>query len=52
MPADPQSLLERIKALPAERLAQLDDFVEFLRQREPAAAPRRTASAETMESSR
>lgn len=45
MPADPQSLLEKIKALPADRVAEVEDFVEFIRQREQAGALTRAATA-------
>ena len=31
---DPQALLERIKALPPERIAEIDDFVAFITARE------------------
>jgi hypothetical protein len=30
MPADRQALIEQIQALPAERIAEVEDFVEFL----------------------
>lgn len=30
MAADTQSLLEKIQALPAERIAEVEDFVDFL----------------------
>jgi hypothetical protein len=34
MPADTQALIEKIRALPAERIAEVEDFVDFIRQRE------------------
>lgn len=30
---DPNRLIEKVKALPAERLAEVEDFVDFLRMR-------------------
>ena len=30
---DRQTLLEKIQALPAERIAEVEDFVDFLKQR-------------------
>jgi len=30
MPADTEALIEKIKALPAERISEVEDFVEFL----------------------
>ena len=30
---DPNALIEKVKALPAERLAEVEDFVDFLRMR-------------------
>jgi hypothetical protein len=44
MPADSKTLIEKIEALPAERIAEIEDFVDFIRLREqeraltPAAA--------------
>ena len=32
-PCDPNTLIEKVKALPAERLAEVEDFVDFLRMR-------------------
>ncbi|HXY98595.1 MAG TPA: DUF2281 domain-containing protein [Stellaceae bacterium] len=34
MPTDPQALIEKIQALPAERIAEVEDFVEFLSAKE------------------
>ncbi len=31
---DPQALLEKLKSLPPERMAEVEDFVDFLRTRE------------------
>lgn len=45
MTSDPQSLLEKIKTLPAERVAEVEDFVEFIRQREQENALTRAATA-------
>jgi hypothetical protein len=30
---DPQALIEKLKALPPERVAEVEDFVDFLRAR-------------------
>jgi len=30
---DPQALIEKLKTLPPERLAEVEDFVDFLRTR-------------------
>jgi hypothetical protein len=44
MPAASKTLIEKIEALPAERIAEIEDFVDFIRLREqeralsPAAA--------------
>ncbi len=34
MPADAQSLIEKIRTLPADRLVEVEDFVDFIRLRE------------------
>ena len=34
MPADTKALIEKIEALPAERIAEIEDFVDFIRSRE------------------
>jgi hypothetical protein len=34
MPADTKALLEKIAALPADRIAEVEDFVDFIRMRE------------------
>jgi hypothetical protein len=31
---DPKALFDKINALPIERIAEVDDFVDFLRQRD------------------
>ena len=31
MPPDTQALIEKIRALPAERIAEVEDFVDFIR---------------------
>ena len=34
MPAQSETLIEKIQALPAERIAEVEDFVDFIRLRE------------------
>lgn len=34
---DPQALIEKLKDLPPERMAEVEDFVDFLRSREDEA---------------
>ncbi len=34
---DPQALIEKLKSLPPEQIAEVEDFVDFLRTREEAA---------------
>ena len=34
MPAVSKILIEKIEALPAERIAEIEDFVDFIRSRE------------------
>jgi hypothetical protein len=46
MPPDTQALIEKIRALPAERIAEVEDFVDFIRLREQERALTR-AAAET-----
>ncbi|OGA68140.1 MAG: toxin-antitoxin system, antitoxin component, Xre family protein [Betaproteobacteria bacterium RIFCSPLOWO2_12_FULL_68_20] len=41
---DPQELIEKLKTLPPERLAEVADFVEFLRARDQARALERAAT--------
>jgi hypothetical protein len=45
MPANTQALIEKIQALPAERIAEVEDFVDFIRLREQELALVRAASA-------
>ena len=42
---DPKSLVDKIKALPIERLAEVEDFVDFLRMRDHDRALSRLAEA-------
>jgi hypothetical protein len=37
MPANTQALIAKIQALPAERIAEIEDFVDFIRLREERA---------------
>lgn len=34
IPANAQALMEKIQTLPVERIAEVEDFVDFIRQRE------------------
>jgi hypothetical protein len=45
MPADGKTLIEKIEALPAERIAEIEDFVDFIRSREQKRALTRAAAA-------
>jgi hypothetical protein len=45
MPADSKSLIEKIEALPAERIAEIEDFVDFIHLREQERALTRAAAA-------
>ncbi len=45
MPADSKTLIEKIEALPAERIAEIEDFVDFIRLREAERALTRPATA-------
>jgi hypothetical protein len=45
MPADTKALVEKIEALPAERIAEIEDFVDFIRLREQEQAVTRAAAA-------
>ena len=45
MPADAKALVEKIEALPAERIAEIEDFVDFIRLREQEQALTRAAAA-------
>ena len=42
---NPQTLIEKIQALPAERIAEVEDFVEFIASREQERAFTRAAAA-------
>jgi len=43
--AHTQALIEKIDALPAERIAEVEDFVDFIRLREQRRTLTRAASA-------
>jgi len=45
MPIDSQSLIDKIKALPPDRVVEVADFVDFIRQREQGRALTRAAAA-------
>ena len=45
MPGQTRNLIEKIEALPAERIAEVEDFVDFLRLREQDRALTRAAAA-------
>jgi hypothetical protein len=45
MPADSKTLIEKIEALPAERIAEIEDFVDFIRLREQERVLTRAATA-------
>jgi hypothetical protein len=45
MPADTKTLIEKIEVLPAERIAEIEDFVDFIRLREQERALTRAAAA-------
>jgi hypothetical protein len=45
MVADTQALIKKIKALPAERIAEVEDFVDFISLREQERALTRAAAA-------
>lgn len=40
---DPQALIEKLKTLPPERVAEVEDFVDFLRTRDGERAAVRAA---------
>ncbi len=40
---DPQALIEKLKHLPPERVAEVEDFVDFLRSRDEERALQRAA---------
>lgn len=41
---DPQSLIEKLKSLPPEKIAEVEDFVDFLRTRDEAQQLTRAAA--------
>jgi hypothetical protein len=45
LPGQTRNLIEKIEALPAERIAEVEDFVDFLRLREQGRALTRAAAA-------
>jgi hypothetical protein len=45
MPAASKTLIEKIEALPAERIAEIEDFVDFIRLREQERTLSRAAAA-------
>jgi hypothetical protein len=45
MPADTKTLIEKIATLPAERIAEIEDFVDLIRLREQERALTRAAAA-------
>ncbi|HEU0156332.1 MAG TPA: hypothetical protein VFQ82_09700 [Stellaceae bacterium] len=45
MPADAKALIKKIEALPDERIAEIEDFVDFIRLREQERALSRAAAA-------
>jgi hypothetical protein len=45
MPADTQALIDKIRALPAERIAEVEDFVDFIAARTQDRALVQAASA-------
>jgi hypothetical protein len=45
MPADAKALMKKIQTLPVERLAEVEDFVDFIASREQERAISRAAAA-------
>ena len=45
MPANAQALMEKIQALPIERIAEVEDFVDFIASREQDRALAKAAAA-------
>lgn len=45
MPANTRALIEKIAALPAERIAEVEDFVDFIAAREQERTLTRAAAA-------
>jgi len=50
MPVDTRNLIEKIEALPADRIAEIEDFVEFIRLREQDRMLTRAAGAASVPS--
>ena len=42
---DPKALVDKISALPTERIAEVEDFIDFLRMRDQDRALSRAAAA-------
>jgi hypothetical protein len=45
MPADTKALIKKIEALPDERIAEIENFVDFIRLREQERALTRAAAS-------
>jgi len=45
VPTNPQTLIDKIQTLPAERIAEVEDFVDFIRLREQERSLIRAAAA-------
>jgi hypothetical protein len=45
MPVDTKTLIAKIEGLPPERIAEIEDFVDFIRSREQERALTRAAAA-------
>jgi hypothetical protein len=45
MPPNTQALIDKIKALPAERISEVEDFVDFIRLRDRQRSLAREAAA-------
>jgi hypothetical protein len=45
LPGQTRNLIEKIETLPADRIAEVEDFVDFLRLREQGRALTRAATA-------
>jgi hypothetical protein len=45
MPVPMQALIDKIQALPADRIAEIEDFVDFIRLREQERALTRAAAS-------
>ncbi len=43
MPTDTNALIKKLESLPAERIAEIEDFVDFIRLREQERAMTRAA---------